>query len=418
MQSSRENVYYFAKTTFRNEGKLFGLYESDFVHTALIGKTGCGKSTTINCFIQNILKYNRMSHRNQQRGFMFIEPHGDLVRLVYEGLSLEEKEKVIYLDLTNPDIELGFNPFADTQTEPSLIVSAILDALREQNDARSWGPKLNHILRACLYCLVECEKDVNFSHILRLLRDASFRRECVSTVKNPEVIEFFEKEFKHYNPKFDFTPIYNKLGGFLIHPIIRMVLVENQSTISLHEILDQGKILLVNVARGKIGYDASKIFGSLMINMMASAGYNRVRLYEHERRPFHIIVDESHMYANSSNVMGILEELRKMKIFMLLSFQHLMQLRPEVRASIFSNVHNLIVYRSSAMDAQMIVAEMHKDHMPFCVGDFVSLPLYHVILKMNIKGKPCSAPFTAITIDYDTEFASVLSERTPLRYTP
>ena len=193
-----------------------------------------------------------------------------------------------------------------------------------------------------------------------------------------------------------------------MHPIIRRVLVENKNSINLHEIMDEGKIFLVNVARGKIGYDASKVFGSLMINMLSSAGYNRVRIAEQQRRPFHIIVDEAHMFCNSSNVMGVLEELRKMKIFLLVSLQHLSQLNQEVRASLFTNVHNFIVYRTSALDAQMIVREMHKDHMPFIVGDFVSLPLYHIILKMNIEGKP-SIPFTATTIDYDTEFGSVLS---------
>lgn len=317
MSAVRENIYYFAKTNYRNERKLFGLYESDFVHSALIGKTGCGKSTTIECFIKNILNYNKTS--KVKKGFMLIEPHGDLVYKIYQSLSVEDRKDVIYLDLTNPNIELGFNPFTDRKVEPSLVVGAILDALRQQNDERSWGPKLNHILRACLYCLVECNREVNFSHVMRLLRDSSFRKECLSGVQNSEVIEFFEKEFKHYNPKFDFTPIYNKLGGFLVHPVIRRILVENRNSINLHEIMDEGKIFLVNVARGKIGYDASKIFGSLMINMLSSAGYNRVRILEQQRRPFHIIVDEAHMFCNSSNVMGVLEELRKMKIFLLVS---------------------------------------------------------------------------------------------------
>lgn len=382
---------YFAQTTWRNEGKRFGILSNDFqYHTAVIGKTGSGKSNVLTSFMRHDL--------NAGSGFCLIDAHGDLVNEIVSHIPQERKHDIIYLDTTDPNMSIGYNPLKKVSYEKrSLVASGLLEVFENIGGVNGWGAKLSHILRNCLLCLLDQPHTVTMSDILKLLRDRRYRQVCTKNIINHEVRDFFEKEFKEYNPKFDFTPIYNKIGGFLAHPVAKRIFVDNEDTLSLRSVMDSHKVLLISVPKGGIGSDTSKLIGSLLLTALSSAGFSRIDTPKEERVPFTLYVDEAQVYANTSNVSGMLEELRKMNLRLCLAFQHLSQLENGVRDSLFANIGNLICFRTSAKDADYLVREMYEDLTPFTIGDFVTLPRYHIIIKMMIRGEP-SKPFTAVTI--------------------
>jgi len=298
----------------------------------------------------------------------------------------------------------GYNPLKKVSYEKrSLVASGILETFERLSGPNAWGPKLSHILRNCLLALLDYPEQTNFTHILKILRDKEFRKTCVKHIINEDVKEFFVKEFPQYNPKFDFVPIYNKIGGFLSHPAIKRLLVDNKDNVSLRKVMDESKVLLINVSKGAIGMDTARLIGSLLLTSIASAGFSRIDINEEQRSPFTLYIDEAQVYANSSNVASMLEELRKMKLVLCLAFQHLSQLETQLRDSLFSNIGNLIVFRTSAKDGEYLAKELFKDKWPFEYGDLVTSPKYHVFVRIMIDGQPCK-PFTATTITYDDYF--------------
>ena len=258
------HVKYFAKTNFRNQHQLFGIKRSDMqYHCAIIGKTGSGKTNVLKSFILNDIE--------NTSGFCLVDPHGDLIAEIFTSLSYEQQQKVYYLNFTDAELKLGYNPLRKVSYEKrSLVVSNILEVFEQIGGVKGWGPKLSHILRNCLLALLDFPGQINLSDVLRLLREKNYRQKVTKHIINDDVRDFFNSEFKNYNPKFDFVPIYNKIGGFLSHPSIRRVLIENKEYLSLRKIMDDGGILLINTAKGNIGTDASRLVGSLILTSLAN----------------------------------------------------------------------------------------------------------------------------------------------------
>jgi len=397
-QKNPRKIKYFAKTNFRNANQVFGIRKEDMqYHCALIGGSGSGKTNVLKSFIQNDL--------DNGRNFCLIDPHGDLIKAIYEKIPEHRKKDVIYMNIPDPDLKLGYNPIKKVSAEKrSLVVSGILEIFERLSGPNGWGHKLSHILRHCLLAIADYPKQLNFSHVLQLLRDKGFRKEVVRHVQNQEVREFFTKEFKQYNPKYDFIPIYSKLS-FLAHPAIKRLLVDNPDEVSLRKVLD-GKILLVNLSMGSIGLDTATLLGSLIITSLSSAGFSRIDTPEEKRIQCTIYIDEAATFINTTNLAAMLETLRKMKVSICLAFQHLSQLDTRLKDSLFSNVGNVISFRTNASDAEYLVKQMHiDDHRltPFSLGDFVRMARYHCIVKMMISGQ-LAKPFTAVTIVYDDYF--------------
>ena len=393
-----KDIKYFAKTNFRNTNEVFGIRDEDMqYHCAIIGKTGSGKTNVLKSFILNDLQNGR--------NFCLIDPHGDLLQFVHDNVPENRREDVVFLDIPNPNLKIGYNPIKKVSHEKrSLVVSSILEILERLAGPSGWGHKLAHILRHCLLAICDYPKQLNFSHVLKLLRNKEFRRKVVRHIQNTEVKEFFALEFKDYNPKYDFVPIYSKLS-FLAHPAIRRLLVENEDSLSLRKVMDS-KVLLVNLSKGAIGLDSAELLGSLIISSLSSAGFSRIDTVEEERIPFTIYVDEASTFINTTSIASMLEGLRKMKVRCCLAFQHLSQLDPHLKDSLFSNVGNIISFRTSASDAEYLMKEMFIDGnrlTPFSFGDFVRMERFHVIVKMMIRGRPAK-PFTAVTIDYRDYF--------------
>ncbi|KAA3621017.1 MAG: type IV secretory system conjugative DNA transfer family protein [Bacteroidetes bacterium] len=381
------DITYFAKTTWRSLRKEFGIKQKDrLLHTYMIGKTGTGKSTCIETKILQDIHANR--------GVCLIDPHGDLVHAIEKSIPPERKKDLIYFNIPDPKLNLKYNPFRKVSFEKrSLVASGILDVFSKLWD-RAWGVKLEHILRHAILTLLDQPKPANVADIPEILLNRSFRNEAIQNVKSELVRKFWKREFPQYH-KYDLLPVMNKIGGMLVHPVIRRVLIENTEEVSLRKAMDEKKIVLVNLSKGHLGSDVAKILGALFITSIASAAFSRVDTPEEERVPFMVYMDEFHNFTTLSLV-NMFSELRKFKVGMVLAHQYLHQLDDKIKRAVLGNVGTIISFRIGTEDARYMSKEMYPE---FDVEDFLNLPNYKIYLKLMIDGVP-SRPFSAITIPY------------------
>ena len=336
-------------------------------------------------------------------GFALIDPHESLCTYIYENIPEERKKDVVYIDLSDPDMNVGYNLLKKTSiSKRALVASSILEALEKFGGSKDWGGKLSYIILNCIRGLLDYPKPVNISDVIRILKDKEFRQDVVRYIENDEVKAFFTNQFKDFSPKYDFIPIYNKFR-FLIHDSLKKLFVENEDSLYLSDVINNSKILLINTAKAHIGADASRLVGSIFISQLASAGFSRG--YDKgngKHKQFTIYIDEAQTYASdgASSITTILEELRKFGISVVLSFQGITSLSKEVRESIFTNVGNLIILRSSADNAILYAKEMAKDVHPFTYKDFVTMPKYHMVVRIMNNGQ-VSRPFTATSLVYE-----------------
>ena len=380
----QNDITYFAKLNYRNLGTLFGIRQDDrLMHTYIIGKTGTGKSTLLKTMIAQDIAAGR--------GVCLLDPHGDLVSDVMNTVPPERKNDVIYFNVPDISLRFKYNPFKKvTYEKRSLVASGILEVFKKLWDD-AWGVKLEHILRYCILTLLD-QKEATIGDIPKLLLDKSFRFKAMAVVKNDNVKMFWQKEFPEYN-QYDLLPVLNKVGGMLAHPVLKRVLIENQDEISLRKVMDDKKILLVNLSKGYVGEDVAHILGALLISSISSASFSRVDTEEKKRVPFMVYMDEFHNFTTLSLV-NMFSELRKFKVGLTLAHQYMHQLDDEIRHAILGNAGTLICFRVGTEDAQYLIKEMYP---VFDLEDFINLPNRSIYLKLMIDGTP-SQPFSAITI--------------------
>ncbi|WP_298507420.1 type IV secretory system conjugative DNA transfer family protein [uncultured Kordia sp.] len=380
------DISYFARTNFRSDGKLFGIRQADrMLHFYCFGKSGSGKTT--------LLKVLMMQDVEARRGFTFLDLHGDASTEIVANIQDRFPDrKLIYFDVTDPEIPFGYNPLRKVSAaKRSLVVSNILEIFK-RNWKSAWGMKMEHILRMILLSLLEQPK-ANLSDILRIMHDTSYRNSCLTHISSEEILLFWEKEFPKYKPN-DLLPIMNKIGALLSHRIIKKVLVENDEQISLRKIIDTNQILIINLAKGHVGSDVANILGGLLLTSLASACFSRIDIPEHQRVPYFLYIDEFQILSSTELISEMLAQIRKFKIGLILANQFLHQLNIEVRNSVLGNVGTIVCFRLGITDANLMAKEFYP---VFSTTDFTSLANYSIYLRLMIDGKP-SVPFSADTI--------------------
>lgn len=386
MDYSKNKVTYFAETNRYSKRVIFGIKQEDrLLHTYIIGKTGTGKT--------NLLQTQIIQDINYGRGFCLIDIHGDLIKSIISNIPKFRKQDVIYLDITDENHNFKFNPFIKVPYEKRpLIASGILDVF-EKLWKSAWGLKLEHILRYILLTLLD-QEEANISDIIRILEDEGYRDECVKNVVNDDIKRFWQNEFKHYS-KGDLLPIYNKVGAFLIYPAIKRLLIDNTNEISFRDIMDNRKILLINISKGALGENVSNILGSLILNSLSFTAFSRIDIPESSRVPFFVYLDEFQNYTTLSLV-NMLSELRKFKLSLIMAHQYLAQLSDEIRDAVLGNVGTIISFRLGVSDAAYFAKEFYP---VFDMIHIVNLSNYEICLKLMIDGMPCR-PFSAKTINW------------------
>ncbi|CAL2093279.1 TrwB_AAD_bind domain-containing protein [Tenacibaculum sp. 190524A02b] len=379
-------VSYFAKTNFRNDGKLFGIFQKDrLMHMYILGKTGTGKTNLLTTLILQDIIHNR--------GCAVFDVHGDLLSNILNCIPPERIKDVIHLDISDPFLVYRYNPLRKVSEEKkSLVVGGLLDAFKKLWKG-AWGVKLEHILRYVILTLISQPK-ASLADIPKIIHNISFRNDCVKNIENKEVLRFWKEEFPKYS-KNDIVPILNKVGAFLAHASVRRFLIENPKDISLRKCMDSSKILLIDISKGKIGSDASHLIGSILITSLANATFTRIDTEEEKRVPFHVFLDEFQNYTSPS-ISNFLSELRKFKVSVTLANQYLFQLDIDIKNAVLGNVGTLIAFRTGQQDAKYLAQEFYPE---FQASDFTNLENYDVYLKLMISGKP-SKPFSATTVPY------------------
>jgi type IV secretory pathway TraG/TraD family ATPase VirD4 len=380
-----------AETDYRSRLVAFGIKQEDRrAHMYIIGKTGTGKSTLIARMVIQDIKAGR--------GVALLDPHGDLINQVLLQVPGERQGDIVYFDAPDPKQSLSFNPLSNVpQSKRALAASGLVGVFRKMW-GDSWGPRTEHILRNALLLLLD-QPEATLSDVLRLLIDNTYRTGALRSVRNDQVREFWAKEYEGYPARFRaeaIAPIQNKVGAFLADPTLHRILTQPKSSFNLRQIMDEGKIFLVNLAKGKLGEDTAQLLGSLLVSSIALAGLRRADTPEERRRDFYLYLDEFHTFTTLS-LAGMLSELRKYRLNLILAHQYLSQLDMQVRDAILGNVGTIIVFRVGLTDAELLESEFFPD---LRATDLLNLPNHHIYLKLMIDGA-VSRPFSARTLPAD-----------------
>ena len=379
----RMDISYFAETNARNVFTSFGIKQADRLsHVYAIGKTGVGKSTLIETLAQGDLEAGR--------GFCVIDPHGDLAERMREAAEANGRP-FIYLDAARPDQPYGYNPLRRVREDKiPLAVSGLMEAMRKLwSDA--WGVRMEHVLRNSLYALIERD-DSLLPDILRLYADKEFRRTVVQGIRNETVRRFWLLEFEKYPARQRaeaVAPIQNKLGALLTDPRLYRALVSPEIPISFRSVMDEGGILIVNLAKGRLGEDSSNVLGSMLVATIGLAALSRAEVAVSKRRPFFLYVDEFQTFTTLAFA-NLMPEMRKFGVGLIVAHQYLHQLDDDVRHSVLGNAGTLISFRLGPEDASNISREFQPT---FDVLDMLNLPNHHFYVKLMIDGMP-SRPFS------------------------
>ncbi len=375
----------FAETTYRNQHRRFGIKTDDRRrHMYLIGKTGMGKSTILENMIIDDIRAGR--------GVAVVDPHGDLAEKVIQYIPSNRINDVIYFNPADVNYPIAFNVVEQVAPHLRHLVASGLIGVFQKLWADSWGPRLEYILRNSILAILDYPNSTLLA-VTRMLSDKSFRKKVIDNIQDPVVKSFWTKEFAGYADKFAaeaVSPIQNKVGQFLSSSLIRNIVGQTNSSIDLREVMDDGKILIMNLSKGRIGEDNSELLGSMVITKIQLAAMSRVNVHEEERRDFYLYVDEFQNFATDSFA-NILSEARKYRLNLIMGHQYIEQLSDKVKAAVFGNVGTLVVFRIGATDAEELV----KEFTPvFTEEDLVNLPKYSICLKLMIDGV-ASDPFSA-----------------------
>ena len=381
-------ISYFARTNARFPHHTFGIKQDDrFSHVYVIGRTGAGKTTLL-----ETLAIQDMHHG---RGLCVIDPHGDLAERLVQAVPAHRQSDLRYLNAPDSEQPYGYNPLR--RVHPSripLAVSGLMEAMKKLWD-EAWGVRMEHILRNTLYALIEAG-DATLPDILSMLSNREYRSDVLNKVRNEQVRTFWSEEFRAYNPRYRqemIAPIQNKVGAFLADPKLRRIFTSAPVDLHFRQIMDDGGILIVNLAKGRLGEDSANLLGALLVTTLGLAALSRGDTPEASRRDFFIYIDEFQSFTTLS-VANMVSELRKFRIGLTLAHQHLYQLEPEVRHAVLGNMGTLISFRLGPEDAPVIAKELEPVFQPL---DLLNLPNRDVYLKLMIDGTP-SRPFSATTI--------------------
>src|SRR3989441_1278321 len=386
--TAKNRIPAFAETTFRNDRRRFGIKRADRrAHMYIIGKTGTSKSTLIANLAHQDLVHGE--------GFALLDPHGDLVEQVLRAVPPERRADLIYFNVPDTAHPVAFNPLESTQPRLKPLVASGLISVFKKIWADSWGPRMKYILRNALLSLLDLPGSTLLD-IPKLLDDSVFRRHVLVYVRNDQVRRFWLREYENYPVRFRaeaIAPVQNKIGEFLVNPILRNIVGQPKSAFDLRRVMDEGKILLVNLAKGKIGEDTSSLLGEMLVTKIGLAALSRAELPEADRRDFYLYADEFPSFTTTSFA-GMLSEMRKYHVGLVLAHQYIEQLDETLRGAVLGNVGTMIAFRVGLSDAEVLEKEFFPE---FVASDFVNLPNYHIYLKLMIDGT-VTRPFSADTL--------------------
>ena len=388
-----ENISAFGLTNFRGINHQFGMLRRDRSrHVYIIGQTGAGKSGMLELFALSDIFYDQ--------GYCIIDPHGDFAINNLRFIPEKRIKDVVYFNPADTQFPVAFNPLelSDPSRKPN-VTSEVIGVLKRMF-GDSWGPRLEHILRYTLLALLD-RPETTLLDISRMLTDKDFRKETLDYCKDVTVLQFWKHEFGQWNEKQvneSIAPVLNKVGAFTANPIIRNIIGQPKSSFDVRRIMDEGKILVVNLSKGLIGEDNAGILGAFLVTKVQLAAMSRSDIPDvADRRPFYLYVDEFQNFATDSFAV-ILSEARKYGLNLTVANQYISQMTDNVRDAVFGNVGTTISFRVSADDAPLLAKQFEPT---FEAQDLLSLNNRNFVISMIINGEKVPA-FSATTLSIPT----------------
>ena len=382
------DINFFAETTSRGARRKFGIKLDDRRrHMYVIGKTGMGKSQMLqNMAIQDI---------QAGRGVGVIDPHGEFAEALLDYIPNNRVNDVISFtpaDINNP---IGFNIMESVGVEQRHFIASGLMSAFKKIWVDVWSARMEYILNNTLLALLEYPNSTIMGSN-RMLADKDYRKKVVDNVRDPAVKSYWINEFAKYPERYREEAtgaIQNKIGQFISNPLIRNIVGQTKSTFNVRDVMDNKKILIINLSKGRIGEDNTALLGTMLITKLQIAAMSRVDIPESERADFFLYVDEFQTFATPSFA-GILSEARKYRLALVLAHQYIAQMDEIVRDAVFGNAGTLVSFRVGATDAEF----METEYSPtFTIEDLVNLPKFNIAVKLMIDGITSHA-FSAMTL--------------------
>jgi len=405
-----ENISAFGMTNFRGINHQFGMLRTDRSrHVYIIGQTGAGKSGTLELFA--------LSDVFHGHGYCIIDPHGDFAVNNLRFIPGSRLKDVVYFNPADTAHPLGFNPLEVFDPSQKTNISSEVIGVLKRMFGESWGPRLEYILRYTILALLD-RPTTTMLDITRMLTDKKFRKETLEYCQDTVVLQFWNVEFASWNDKFQaeaIAPVLNKVGAFTANPVIRNIIGQPKSTFNIRKIMDEGRILIVNLSKGLIGEDNAAILGSFIVTKVQLAAMSRQDIPNIEdRRPFYLYVDEFQNFATDSFA-TILSEARKYGLNLTVANQYISQMSDTVRDAVFGNVGTMICFRVSADDAPILSKQFEPN---FEALDLLQMHNRNFVINMVIGGEKTPA-FSARTLNLpppQTDNITHIIENTRERY--
>jgi len=387
-----EDITYIGKTLYISgmykEQDTFGIKRVDRNrHVYILGKSGMGKSYLMEQLIREDIQ--------QGFGVALIDPHKDLSSSLLKCIPENRIDDVVYVDASDMDQPLSFNPFANVPTKHRQQVAQGLVEIFKKQFSSTWSPRIEHLFRFATLAMLEYDQGT-LHGLLELITNAKYRQRVLEHIEDEVIKRFFSVEFSSYSQKYEqeaITPLSSRLGHFFSNPIMREIFTNPESKIDIEEIMNEGKILIVNIAKGLLGEENSALFGSFFLTKIEQAALARADMPEEERLPFYLYVDEFQNVATESFT-TLFSESRKYKINITVANQYLSQIQQNLIDAILGNVGIMIMFRIGGQDAKRIAYEFEPELQSH---DFLGLGVGEFYIKMSIDGKT-TPPFSATTL--------------------
>ncbi len=391
MSFDPEKITFFAKTDARGANVPFGIKAKDRTrHMYVIGKTGMGKST--------LLENMAVQDMQNGEGIAFIDPHGQTAVTLLDYVPEERKDDVLYFAPFDTDCPVAFNVMEDVGPDKRHLVVSGLMSVFKKIWVDAWSARMEYILQNTLLALLEYP-DSTLLGVNRMLSDKKYRKKVIDNISDPAVKAFWVDEFLNYNERYmqeAGDSIKNKIGQFTANPLIRNIIGQPKSSFDLRKIMDEKKILIMNLSKGLVGESNANLLGSMLTTRIYLAAMSRADVTGEELKKlsnFYFYVDEFQSFANATFA-DILSEARKYKLNLTIAHQYVEQMEEEVRNAVFGNVGTIVSFRVGPFDAETLETIYAPQ---FYAVDICNLGFAQIYLTLMIDGIG-SKPFSATTL--------------------
>ncbi|HBY73061.1 MAG TPA: hypothetical protein DEG44_00005 [Candidatus Kerfeldbacteria bacterium] len=384
-----EAATFFGATNFRGQRTEFGILREDRRrHLYVVGKSGSGKSKLLETLIiDDILK---------GEGVCVMDPHGDLIQDIIKYIPEHKVKDIIYFNVADFEWPIAFNPLENVSIDMKQQVTQGLIEVFEKFFGGDWSPKIEHVFRYTTLAMLDYP-DSTIVGMMKMLTNRKFRQKVIPEIKDSVVKHFWANEFSSWSEKFDneaILPLVNKLGQFLSNHLIRNIVAQPKNKFSFDDIMNNKKVLLIELSKGRLGEENAALLGAMMITKIYQTAMARAKLPEEQRKEFYLYIDEFQNFATET-FENILSESRKYRLLLTISHQYLAQVPDRIKGTVFGNIGSIIAMRVGADDGTYLANEFTPI---FGTEDFINLGVREMLIKMSVQGQT-TQPFSAVTSD-------------------